>query len=490
MSLFRSTTERRQAEALQRLTRANPFLPQRVEAESDVLGDAFVAGAAVWSAGEDLDNPNVERIGLLAQELSDRWRRRLDRPGVRPEERSIYRSVAILALYERTHPALYDELIAGDPTARVDYWPTFVRDHERVLGTTDGAEHLFACFYQLRRAYEAIFHGLSGGSGPAAALRAAAWQATFGADPERYQRFLYRMMPEVPALVTGPTGTGKELVANAVGRSGFIPFDAEARRVVAAPTVRAIHLAAVPSGLVESELFGHRSGAFTGATRDRRGLLDACPPGGAVFLDEIGDLDPHVQVKLLRVLEDRRFTPVGANEARPFSGRILAATHVDLPAAIEAGDFRQDLYYRLAGDTIRVPSLRRRLDEAPDELRQIVRTLLSRQVPDGPPELLDEVCDTIERDLGPDWGWPGNVRELAQAVRRVLLHGHCRPDEGPRPARALDALAAEALPMAEVQRRYAERVYARTGSFAKAGEVLGVDWRTVRSWVRSADDDD
>ena len=490
MSLFRNAAERHQAKALVRLFHANPFLAERVEAEADVLGDAFVPSAPVWSAGEDLDNPNVERIGLLAQELSDRWRRRLDRHGATEDELHAYRVVASLALYERTHPALYEALIAGDPTARVDYWPTFVKDHQRVLAQPGAAqgppEHLLACFYQLRRAYEAIFHGLSGGSPPAAQLRAAAWQATFGIDPDRYRRFLYRMMPEVPALVVGPTGTGKELVANAIGRSGFIPFDPDARRFSAAPTVRAIHLAAVPSGLVESELFGHRQGAFTGASQDRTGLLDGCPAGSAVFLDEIGDLDPHVQVKLLRVLEDRTFTPVGANEPRPFHGRILAATHVDLPEAIDDGRFRQDLYYRLAGDTIRVPSLRRRLDEDPGELRQIVRTLLTRQVPDGVEVLLEEVCSVVDRDLGPDWPWPGNVRELAQVVRRVLLHGHCRAEAAPSQGQALDALAAEGLPMAEVQHRYAERVYAHTGSFAKAGEVLGVDWRTVRSWVRQA----
>ncbi len=489
MTLFRTAAERRQALALVRLTRANPFLPERVDAEAEALGDAFVPSAPVWSAGEDLDNPNVERLGLLAHELSERWRLRLERHAPTSEELQIYRVVSTLALYERTHPALHEELIDADPVARVDYWSTFLTDHGRVLARPGAAqvapEHLFACFYQVRRAYEAIFHTLSGGSGPAARLRAAAWQSTFGVDPDRYRRFLFAMLPTVPTLITGPTGTGKELVASAIGRSGFIPFDVDRHRFVAAPTVRAVHLAAVPSGLVESELFGHRQGAFTGADRDRAGLLSDCPPGGAVFLDEIGDLDPHVQVKLLRVLEERRFTPVGANAPRPFHGRILAATHVDLPAAIEEGRFRRDLFYRLEGDGIRVPSLRRRLDDAPDELRQIARTLLGRLVPaEAVGELLDEVCEAIERDLGPDWPWHGNVRELAQAARRVLLHGHCVPDAPAGPSGTMDAMANEGVSMAEVQRRYATLVYERTGSFARAGDALGVDWRTVRSWVR------
>ncbi len=490
MSMFRTQAERRQALALVRIPRANPLLPERVEAEAEALGDAFVPSAPVWSAGEDLDNPNVERLGLLAHELAERWRQRLERHAPTPEELDVYRSVASLALYERTHPALHEELLLGDPVAKVAYWPTFLRDHQRVLQQPGAAqvppEHLFACFYQIRRAYEAVFHGLSGGSAPAARLRGAAWQSIFGVDPDRYRRFLYAVLPGVPTLITGPTGTGKELVANAIGRSGYIPFDPDRRRFLAPPTLRAIQLSAVPSGLVESELFGHRQGAFTGATQDRSGLLDDCPPGGAVFLDEIGDLDPHVQVKLLRVLEARQFTPVGANSPRPFGGRILAATHVDLSSAIAEGRFRQDLFYRLEGDGIRVPSLRSRLDDDPGELRQIARTLLGRLVPaEVVPELLDEVCGAIDRDLGADWPWPGNVRELAQAVRRVLLHGHCTPEAQEAPGGTLRALAAEGLSMADIQRRYAQHVYDRVGSFAAAGEALGVDWRTVRSWLQS-----
>ena len=113
MSLFRDATGRRQAMHLARLAQVNPFLPERVQAEADALGKDHVASAPVWSAGEDLDNPNVERAGLLATELSDRWRRRLERHDASAEELALYRDVATLGLYERTHPTLHDELIAG-----------------------------------------------------------------------------------------------------------------------------------------------------------------------------------------------------------------------------------------------------------------------------------------------------------------------------------------------------------------------------------------
>lgn len=487
MTLFRSDSERSQAEHLAALLDANPFLAERGATERAALGDAFVPGQAVWSAGEDVDNPNVARIAARAQDHVERWRRRLVASAAPPDEVALYRRVAFLVLYELAWPDVIASTDA-DPRGRVGCWPEFVEAHRRLLvepgAASDAPEHLFACIYQVRRAFTSIFHTLAGGSMPAARLRARAWQSVFGVSPERYRRMLYRALPEVPTLITGPTGTGKELVAKAVGGSGYIPFDPERGAFVAAPEVRSIQLAAIPQTLVESELFGHRAGAFTGAVGDRAGWLADVPPGGAVFLDEIGDLDPVVQVKLLRVLEARRFTPVGDTVARPFRGRVLAATHVDLVAAIGAGRFREDLYYRLRGDHIRVPSLRARLDDDPRELRQVVRALLARMVGDAAEELLDEVVGRIEADRGARWPWPGNVRELSQCVRQVLVQGHAEPDRATG-GDDLEGLAAADVPLVEVQRRYCREVYGRKGSYRAAAEVLGIDWRTVRSHVQA-----
>jgi transcriptional regulator with PAS, ATPase and Fis domain len=324
---------------------------------------------------------------------------------------------------------------------------------------------------------------------PAARLRASTWQSIFTHDSRRYRRILHRAMPDIPTLVTGPTGTGKELVARAIGLSGYVPFDPERRRFTFAPTFLPLNLSALSPALVESELFGHRKGSFTGATSDRDGWLALCPRGGTVFLDELGELDPMLQVKLLRVLEDRTFSPVGGERVQRFVGKIVAATHRDLPEAMASGDFRADLYYRLAGDRIVTPSLRERLDADPEELRRILDALIARMVPEAAvPTVAAEVHAAILRARGPGWPWPGNVRELAQAARNVLVQGTCGPAEGlsgeaPSTGGGFADLEAGALPLAEVERRYVRHVHALRGTYKAAAGVLGVDWRTVKAHV-------
>ncbi len=247
-----------------------------------------------------------------------------------------------------------------------------------------------------------------------------------------------------------------------------------------------LNLSAMPSTLIESELFGHKKGAFTGAVGERKGWLAACPRGGAVFLDEIGDLAPMLQVKLPRVLEDRRFTPVGGSSPRDFEGKILAATHVDLPTAIAEGRFGEELYVRLLGDRIDTPSLRDRILSDDAELRRILVALVARSVPaDLVEAVTDEVSAAVESSWSADYPWPGNVRELAQCVRAVLVQGRCPPPEAPQRSvvEPLAGWATGTLSVDEVQRSYARQVYGQHGSYKAASQVLGVDWRTVKRWV-------
>lgn len=163
---------------------------------------------------------------------------------------------------------------------------------------------------------------------------------------------------KVPVLLLGETGTGKELVARALHRFGARPDG----------PFQPVHCGAIPDTLLESELFGHRKGAFTDASRDRKCALPSAH-GGTAFLDEAGELSPSFQVKLLRFLEDGLVTPVGAEKGEPVDVRIVSATHRDLPALAAAGAFRQDLYYRLAGYEIRLPPLRERLSDLPALVR-------------------------------------------------------------------------------------------------------------------------
>jgi hypothetical protein len=490
------------ARAIFALGRINPFTAERRAWEQRALGPRFVPGD-----DEGATAANVAAIAEVAEDLVERMRARLRRSAstgtVTPEERELYGGAAFMALYYR-HGAAIPAPTPADgeaPMPVASGYGAYVEDFQRLFAdigppdpTIDTPPHLYACFWQIRRASDVIASTISGGSAPAAGLRAAAWQSVFSHDAARYRRYLFRAMPDIPTLITGSTGTGKELVARAIGLSGYVPFDDGRRRFAHQPVFIALNLQAMPATLVESELFGHRKGAFTGAVADRDGWLARCPRGGAVFLDEIGDLDPMLQVKLLRVLEDRAFHAVGDARLQRFAGKILAATNRDLPAAIAEGAFRSDLYWRLCGDRIETPTLRARLDADPLELRRILRALIARWV-EGPQ--VDMVTDEVEAEIaasrGPRWPWPGNVRELAQCARNVLVRGTCGPaeplgeagppaDPAPDPD-GLSAMAERGLPLAEVQRRYVERVYLRCGSYRAAAAALGIDWRTVRAQI-------
>ncbi|MBT0670260.1 sigma-54-dependent Fis family transcriptional regulator [Novosphingobium profundi] len=199
----------------------------------------------------------------------------------------------------------------------------------------------------------------------------------------------------LPILVLGPSGTGKELVARAL----------HAASPRAAGPLVPVHCGAIPADLLESELFGHLKGSFTGAHADRPGLVEAAN-GGTLFLDEIGEMPPLMQVKLLRFLADGTYQPIGAREMRQADVRIVAATHRDLAGAVAEGTFREDLYYRLKGMILRTPAL----SERPGDVALLASVFL-RRVAHGPAAFAPGVLEGLEGH-----GWPGNVRELRAAV--------------------------------------------------------------------------
>ncbi len=205
-------------------------------------------------------------------------------------------------------------------------------------------------------------------------------------------------------LILGETGVGKERLARAI--------HAESPRS-AGPMVT-VNCAALPEGLLESELFGHEQGAFTGATRSRRGYFELAD-GGTIFLDEIGDLPLHLQVKLLRVLEDRTVQRVGSERATSVNVRVMAATNRQLEAEVKAKRFRTDLYYRLAVVTLTIPPLRDRREDIPDLARSYVSHFaahLGRQVSEVSQEAMEALMG---------YSWPGNVRELINVIERAVL---------------------------------------------------------------------
>src|SRR5262249_42904363 len=237
-----------------------------------------------------------------------------------------------------------------------------------------------------------------------------------------------------PTLITGPSGTGKELVARAVGLSRYVPFSSAKQRfeVDLTDSFHPLNLSALAPTLIESELFGHKKGSFTGAVEERKGWLEESEEHygrhGTVFLDEIGELDAGIQVKLLRVLQARSFQRLGESSTREFRGKIIAATNRDLATEIQAGRFREDFYYRLCADRIATPSLQEQLQDTPDDLPNLVLFIAQNVI--GGEEGAGrgaEVTDWIDRNLGRRSPWPGNFRELEQCVRNVMTRQAYEP---------------------------------------------------------------
>ena len=286
---------------------------------------------------------------------------------------------------------------------------------------------------------------------------------------------------DVSILIQGESGTGKELVARALHERG----DRGANRFVA------LNCGAIPDSLIDSELFGHTKGAFTGATHDRPGVfVDA--DGGTLFLDEIGDMPLPVQARLLRVLQDGEVRAVGGSSARTVDVRVIAATNVDLAAAVEQGRFRPDLYYRLNVVALAVPPLRERIDDLPLLAAHFLRKHGGPNAPSLSPVAL-------ERLVG--YAWPGNVRELEHALMHAIALHHTDvigPESLPQltPTAPADGPSVlwfrpdeELLPLAEAKRRVNttyERMYLvkvlelARGSISEAARLSGIDRTNFR----------
>ncbi len=500
MSLLDDAT-RELLTAVARLGYANPFLPERIQAERAVLGSEFVEGEPVWSYRDPRQGPreNVWRVYRRLEPVLEGLAARL-RGGAAANEAELvaYEDAVLQLLYTRYYRSFYDAGFgaAAEDAGRWRFYGAFRADWRLYL-EIDGVRfpsgheprHTFACFRQIQRAFEFVFRDIIGNSLPAARLRGAIWQSIFTHDMRRYRRTLYARMGEFATLITGPSGTGKELAARAIAESRYSRFD-EGRLAFAndgADSFFPINISALSPTLVESELFGHRRGAFTGAVQDRQGWLETCPESGSVFLDELGDLDPSIQVKLLRVIETRTFHPVGGTAGRQFRGKLITATNRDLPELMRRGAFREDLYYRLCSDQIVTPALAEQLADSPGVLRDLV-SYMARRVAGGEGDTLAaDVMRWIEGNLGAAYPWPGNYRELEQCVKNVLIRRNYRParmaDENPVEEFVLDARAGR-LTADELLARYVTIAYSRLGSYEETARQLGLDRRTVKAKVR------
>lgn len=293
-------------------------------------------------------------------------------------------------------------------------------------------------------------------------------------------RRVYRLIERaagarVPVLVTGQSGTGKELVARAIHEAGarrdgpFVPVNA----------------AAIPEALFESELFGHAKGAFTGAGSARQGAFLAAD-SGTLLLDEVGELPALAQAKLLRVLQDQRIRPVGEDRERAVDVRIIAATNRDLEAMARAGDFRQDLFFRLHVLPIELPPLRERVGD----LDLLLTAFIEDAAGDGPaPRPSPAALDALRR-----YAWPGNVRELRNLAERLVVladGGTIEIDDLPEAIRTAPARATKAAddrPLRDVELEHIRAVLERAGgNKTRAAEILGIDRKSLREKLKAAE---
>ncbi|MCB1070898.1 MAG: sigma-54-dependent Fis family transcriptional regulator, partial [Kiritimatiellae bacterium] len=350
------------------------------------------------------------------------------------------------------------------------------------------AVRLVAIFYQLRRAYTFIQTGLVGTSPCMQALRVRLWNNIFTCNLRLYIEALLSRMEDFSTMLLGETGTGKGAAASAIGRSGFIPYRPETGRFAEsfAGNFLSINLSQYPEALVESELFGHRKGAFTGAVTDHDGVFARCSPNGSIFLDEIGEVPETLQIKLLQVLQERSFSPVGSHDRKRFSGRIIAATNRPLETLRATASFRDDFYYRLCSDVIEMPTLRQRLDEDADELSRLVGSLLSRHLgAESADALQGQIMRALADSPGTDYAWPGNVRELEQALRRILVTGAYVPGVASGSDRSgwLKAAATGKLTAEQLMAAYCAALWREDGNYEEVGRRTGLDRRTVKKYV-------
>lgn len=481
--------------AVEALTFTNPFSDERARIEEDLLN----------KFGDPPRTPRIaapfsERFQTLLSwlELAEKEiNQRAQKEGLPNEWKERAGYFAFFSLFHEVAENL-DGIIredASDTNANRKLFREIqegaARRHFLIAGASERIwnqpEHLFACYYQLRRAFHAIHSEIIGESAPIQKLRMEIWESVFTKDMMSYQQWMFDSVGRFPTLILGPTGSGKELVARALGLSRFLPYAPKTGHFATNPTTsfHPVNLSAISSNLIESELFGHRKGAFTGATQDREGLFATAGNYGTVFLDEIGEVDEATQVKLLRILQSGDFQAVGETTRRNYNGKIIAATHKNLAAEMHAGRFREDFYYRLCGDQIHTVSLREILDHSPEELPRSVAYICRKLIgTEGSNQIAPRIVDSLNRAVPKDYDWPGNFRELEQAVRNCIVRKEYTPPQKEETDAGIDTVfQSTSVSLHQWSSLYAKQAYRNAGSYREAARRLDVDQRTLKKLV-------
>ncbi len=464
---------------------ANPFGSKRVGL------DLKIAGLFPEATRSERIEKAIYEVGHRIQALDAERRAALHHYAGKDRElvKAAFLFEFFYAYRKRFDQAIMEQMAVGGTPITIPFArEAFNLLEKRGFHEADAARY-FSLSYQLRRAFFFIYRSLIGNSTAMKQLRRNLWQNVFTQNLDFYDRYLWNRMEDFSTLILGETGTGKGTAAMAIGRSGFIPFNTRARTFVESFTRSfvSLNLSQFPETLIESELFGHKKGAFTGAVKDHQGAFALCSPYGAILLDEIGEVPEPVQIKLLEVLQERKFSPVGSHEHGRFRGRVIAATNRTLSEIRQKRIFRDDFYYRLTSDIITVPPLHQRLAENPAELDDLLAHTVERMVGKPYPELVSMVRDVIDQHLGTDYSWPGNVRELEQCVRRVLLKKdydgeHRLPDTDVSDLLTA-GISAGALDSRQLLSGYCFLLYQRYRTYEAVARRIQLDRRTVKKYV-------
>jgi hypothetical protein len=486
MACFRLSTEERALCALVReACIANHFSQERLQLDKKISG---VAGNI---PRDRTFSQALANVAELVTRMEKENRADLNLYGGHDQELVLFTFLFEIfhAFMDDFDRHILDQAASGDKVLPIGFADkAFALFKKRGFSRDDGVR-FFEIFFQLRRAYFFIEQRLVGDSPCMQKLRTGLWNNIFTHDPLFYKQHLIDRMEDFSTLILGDTGTGKGAAASAIGRSGFIPFDVKTGGFSESFTKAfvSINLSQFPESIIEAELFGHRKGAFTGAVEAHEGVFDTCSPHGSIFLDEIGDISIQVQIKLLQVIQERHFSPVGSHEKRRFSGRIIAATNKDITALRKKGLFRDDFYYRLCSDIIRMPTLSERIRENPGELDNLISHCTLSITGSSNEELVEAIKKIIDADLGNDYSWPGNVRELEQCIRRIVIRREYRGDQMPSPVDAagalIDKMRNESLTADNLLSGYCKLLYDKYGSLEAVSRIVKLDWRTVKRYI-------
>lgn len=482
-----TSEERRLCRLIAETVTVNHFSDRRKEL------DAEIGGCSVHDTSE-------ERLGRMLIVLEKLIRQLEKKGGVNPmnytgEDRMLVERLFFFNLFHQymhqfdSH--IEDQLASPEKIVPLSCGSELMTILKKNGYSQKESANYIAVMFQLRRAYYFIARQLKGECPSMIRFREQLWNNVFTTDLYLYFEHLLGRMEEYATLILGPTGTGKGAAASAIGKSGYIPFSPRTSSFEEnfQSSFIGINLSQYPENLIESELFGHRKGAFTGAMEAHTGIFDQCSAYGSILLDEIGDVSTPVQIKLLKVIQERQFSPVGSHKAHRFRGRVIAATNRDLNQLRAEEMFRDDFYYRLCSDTIVVPSLAQRISEDENELPLMVNHLVAQIVGEPVTTVVDRVLSSIEQEQGMLYTWPGNVRELEQCVRSVIVGGRYLGDAAigsDDPVIAMLNNLDNPLTAEQLLSRYCKELYARLGTYDAVGKMIKLDRRTVKKYVDSA----